>query len=225
MVIRAIAFDGNGVLYYRGEDFVDAVAEHFVRQWAPGLDPDAVRASFRKAMNASFDGTYGKKDAIARFLKEWGVGDPAAQQDVEAKELEYSRRISLFPTESETLLELAARGYPMGMITNTFQSAGEKTRWFEELGLGCAVRTVVSSIDVGIAKPEPGIYLEFARRVGLEPAEIAFVGHEDYELAGARRAGMTTISFNCPAEMVADFHLSVFKDLLGIMELHGRAEA
>ncbi len=221
MVIRAIAFDGNGVLYYRGEDFVDAVAEHFVRQWSPSLDPDAVRISFRKAMNASFDGTYGKRDAIARFLKEWGVDDPAALQDVEAKELEYSRRISLFPTERETLLELATRGFSMGMITNTFQSAGEKTRWFEELGLGCAVRTVVSSIDVGIAKPDSGIYLEFAKRVGFKPAEIAFVGHEEYELVGARKAGMITISFNCPAEMAADFHLPVFSDLLGIMDLHG----
>lgn len=222
-MIKAIAFDGNGVLYYRAADFVDELVDYIASGLVADLDRKRAAAEFNRWMRASFDGGIGKGEAIARFLDAIGVLDVAQRESIKAKELELSRGIRLFPTESETLLALDAKGVRMGMITNSFQSAAEKTRWFEELGLGCAVREVVSSIDFGAAKPEPSIYLEFARRLALPPSQIAFVGHEDFELRGAERAGMTTVSFNCDEGILADFHLNVFVDLLDLVDRNGKA--
>lgn len=216
-MIKAVAFDGNGVLYYRDADFVDDLATFTAAHVVPGLDRIRIAAEFRRWMRAAFDGSIGKAEAVDRFLDELGVTDLSSRTRIRDKELELSRRIKLFPTERETLLALDARGIRMGMITNSFQSAEEKIRWFRELGLGCAVRDVVSSIDFGAAKPDPAIYLEFARRVGLPPEEIAFVGHEDFELRGAERAGMRTVSFNCPEGLPAEFHLNVFEQLLDLV--------
>lgn len=217
-MIKAIAFDGNGVLYYRGTDFVDELVEYIASLHVKGLDRGRAVADFNRWMKASFDGSIGKPEAILGFLEGVGVTQAGARREIAAKELELSRRISLFPTERETLLGLDARGLRMGMITNSFQSAREKAHWFQDIGLGCAVGEVVSSIDFGEAKPAPGIYLEFARRLGLDPGEVAFVGHEDFELRGAEGAGMRTISFNCGEAVVADFHLNVFEDLLGLVD-------
>lgn len=216
-MIKAVAFDGNGVLYYRNADFVDELSAYVVAYVVPGLDRWRTAAEFRKWMHAAFDGSIGKADALDRFLDALGVTDLSSRTRIKEKELELSRRINLFPTERETLLALEAREVRMGMITNSFQSAQEKTAWFRELGLGCAVREVVSSIDFGAAKPDPSIYLEFARRVGLSPEEVAFVGHEDFELRGAERAGMRTVSFNCRSDIFSEFHLNVFDELLDLV--------
>jgi len=221
-MIKAIAFDGNGVLYYRDSDFVDELVDHIAATLVPGLDRAVAAGDFRQWMKASFDGGIGKGEAMDRFMDGIGVSDEAARAVISAKELEFSRRIRLFPTERETLLALEAWGMPMGMITNSFQSAREKANWFQAMGLGCVVREVVSSIDFGAAKPDPSIYLEFARRAKVDPGEVAFVGHEDFEIRGAEKAGMRTVSFNCPDGIIADFHLNVFEELLAVVERHGK---
>jgi FMN phosphatase YigB (HAD superfamily) len=220
-MINAIAFDGNGVLYYRDRDFAAALMEYVWNKHIPGFSVEEGLKLHRQFMYQSFDGTITKDDAMRLFLDAAGIKDPAARQDIAAKELEFSKRVSLFPTEKETLLELSRRGFKLGMITNSYQSAAEKASWFRAFGLDCIAETVVSSIDAGVSKPEPGIYLEFARRLGLPPGELAFVGHESYELHGARKAGFLPVSFNCEKEIREQHHLSRFSDLLDMFPLPG----
>lgn len=215
-MISAIAFDGNGVLYYRSGDLAEDLVAFAAESFAPRLDRAAAAAGFRAAMAASFDGKSSKAAAVAALLDGAGILEPEARSRVEAEESRLSSRIELFPTERETLLSLRARGIPMGMVTNTYQGAAEKARWLAALGLAEALPFIVSSIDFGAAKPDPAIYLEFARLAGIAPAEVLFVGHEDFELRGAERAGMLTAAFNCPATIKADYRLREFSDLLAI---------
>ncbi len=52
------------------------------------------------------------------------------------------------------------------------------------------------SVDCGLMKPEPEIYLRTARALGVEPADCLFVGDgANDELDGARRVGMTPVLF------------------------------
>lgn len=213
-MIRALAFDGNGVLYYRDKDHTDAIVDHLVQHYLPDCDRAEVTALFRSLMYQAFDSSITKPEALERFFSALGITDPEARKDLTSVELECSRRIHLFPGEKETLPALAGRGFRLGMITNSFQSAAEKASWFRALGLDCVVETVVSSVDAGFSKPDPRIYLEFAHRVGLPASEIAFVGHEAFELQGARAAGMTPVSFNCAHEVEEALHLRSFADLL-----------
>jgi putative hydrolase of the HAD superfamily len=213
-MIRALAFDGNGVLYYREKDHTDALVEYLVQRYLPDCDRAAVTDLFRSLMVQAFDASITKPEALERFYAGLGIVDPEVKMDLTRVELECSRRIHLFPGEKETLPVLARRGFKLGMITNSFQSAAEKASWFRALGLDCVVETVVSSVDAGFSKPDPRIYLEFARRVGLPVSEIAFVGHEAFELQGARAAGMTPVSFNCAPEVEEALHLRSFADLL-----------
>ncbi len=220
-MITAIAFDGNGVLYYRDRDFTAALMEYIRNSHIPGFHMEEGAKLHRQFMYQSFDGTITKDDAMRLFLDAAGIASPAARKYIAAKELEFSKRVSLFPTEKETLLELSRRGFRLGMITNSYQSAAEKASWFRAFGLDCIAETVVSSIDAGVSKPDPGIYLEFARRLGVSPSDTAFVGHEAYELQGARKAGFLPVSFNCGQEIREKLHLSVFSDLLDLFPAPG----
>lgn len=220
-MITAIAFDGNGVLYYRKKDFTDALMEYIRARHMPDFDVEAGAADHLRFMHQSFDGAIDKAEAMRLFLDAAGIIDPEARADISRKEIEYSKGITLFPTEKESLLELERRGFILGMITNSYQSAAEKASWFRALGLDCVAERVVSSIDAGVSKPDVGIYLEFARRVGMKPENIAFVGHEAAELRGAREAGMLAISFNCGPEIRQRIHLEVFSDLLDLFPSPG----
>lgn len=215
-MISAIAFDGNGVLYYRKKDFTYALMEYIRARYCPDFDVEARAADQKRFMHLSFDGRIDKAEAMRLFLDAAEIADPEARADIQQKEIEYSKAISLFPTEKETLLELDRRGFILGMITNSYQSAAEKASWFRALGLDCIADRVVSSIDSGFSKPDKGIYLDFARRAGAKPGEIAFVGHEEHELRGAKEAGMLPVSFNCGPEIRRELHLASFSDLLDL---------
>ena len=220
-MISALAFDGNGVLYYRDQDFPIMLMEYIRMHYLPELDIKSGVEIFSKFMRQSFNGNISKSKAMNLFLDTIGISGEDYRNDILSREIEYSRKISLFPGEKETLLELARRGFKMGMITNSFQPASEKAMWFQALQLSCAVEVVISSIDVGAAKPSKAIYLEFARRIGISPNQIAFIGHEAFELEGAKSVGMLPVSFNCPPENREKYHIERFPDLLNIFAQPG----
>ena len=65
----------------------------------------------------------------------------------------------------------------------------------------------VFSCDVGVRKPNPKIYLEACRRLGVNPPECLFVGDGgSSELTGAAALGMRAILLAAPEEQNADTH-------------------
>lgn len=98
-----------------------------------------------------------------------------------------------------------AAGRPTGLISNSW-------------GLGIYERAPVDlfdeaviSGDVGMHKPQPGIYLLACERLGVEPAECVFVDDLRENVAGAEAVGMTGLLHRDSAETVAGL-----EDLLGL---------
>ncbi|MBV6449883.1 MAG: Phosphoglycolate phosphatase [Anaerolineales bacterium] len=93
------------------------------------------------------------------------------------------------PDVKTTIPELNRRGYILGIIANTITER-EIPDWIESDGLTECFQTVALSSQVGIRKPNPEIFLETARRVGIEPAKCAYVGDNPArDVVGARNAG------------------------------------
>ncbi len=89
----------------------------------------------------------------------------------------------------DTVLELSRRGYILGIIANTITET-EIPDYLEDEGLTSYFKAVVLSSKVGIRKPNPEIYWEAARQVGVDPAKCVYVGDNpvrDFE--GTRAAG------------------------------------
>jgi HAD superfamily hydrolase (TIGR01662 family) len=76
---------------------------------------------------------------------------------------------------SDVVIELSKRGYKLGIIANTITET-EIPDWLEADKLTKYFDTVVLSSKVGIRKPNPEIYLEAARRIGVGPERCVYVG-------------------------------------------------
>jgi putative hydrolase of the HAD superfamily len=126
----------------------------------------------------------------------------------------------------ETIIELSKRGYLLGIIANTITET-EIPDYLEADGLTGYFKTVILSSKVGIRKPNPEIYWEAARRIGVEPAKCVYVGDNpvrDFE--GTRAAGFGMfILFYEPAtqakepptnEITPDYIIHETHDLLDI---------
>jgi HAD superfamily hydrolase (TIGR01509 family) len=126
----------------------------------------------------------------------------------------------------ETVIELSKRGYLLGIIANTITET-EIPDYLEEYGLTEYFKTVVLSSKVGIRKPNPEIYWEAARRVGVEPAKCVYVGDNPVrDVEGTRAAGYGMMILILEPETLAkepptgesnpDHTIREIKDLLDI---------
>ena len=101
------------------------------------------------------------------------------------------------PGIHSVLLRAQDLGISTGVISNAMFS-GDVLRWeLASHGLLECFQFVMSSADYGLQKPHPAIFLTAVGRLGIEPAEIWFVGDSvESDVAGARSAGLTPIWYN-----------------------------
>jgi len=93
------------------------------------------------------------------------------------------------PEAVELVKALTERKVPVIAITNTARR-GSTWRDYLRDQVGLELSLVLSSSDCGVAKPDPGIFHEAARRTGLPPSEILHVGDSwELDVEGALAAG------------------------------------
>lgn len=132
----------------------------------------------------------------------------------------------------EVLAELSRRKFPesdrgryrLGLVSNLW--AFPVKHIFEENGLGAYFEHLIYSFEVGYRKPEPEIFLEAARRFGVEPHECLMIGDNlTADIKGALDVGMRAALIDRlgdvkPEVLEATFpgrgvlHLRSLKDLL-----------
>lgn len=89
----------------------------------------------------------------------------------------------------ETLRELKARGYKLGIIANTITET-EIPDWMCEAGVADCFKTVILSSKVRLRKPDPAIYLLATRCAESTPENCAYVGDNPVrDVEGALDAG------------------------------------
>jgi putative hydrolase of the HAD superfamily len=89
----------------------------------------------------------------------------------------------------EVVAELQKRGYTLGIISNLIGTR-EIPEWLVAEGFAPYFKSVALSSVLGIRKPDPAIYLEAARRAGVEPGNCAYIGDNlKRDVTGTRAAG------------------------------------
>ncbi len=105
---------------------------------------------------------------------------------------------ALFPHVSETLDHLKREGYQVGLVSNTGRTWGRYLRRLQDrLGIGKYFDARVFSDEIGIRKPEAGIFDVALSNLGLRPDCVVHVGDDvTADVAGAKAHGMRAIWFN-----------------------------
>ena len=176
-MIKAIIFDCFGVFYVNVSQQLASIAAK--RSPQAGVE-------FEKLIALDDTGNIGEDGFNKRAAELTGL--PL---------LEVKRRYAKLSLQRDNVmlglvLELKAH-YKTGLLTNlrpgmvnTLLTQKEMTKYFDDI--------VVSS-DVGLVKPEPGIYQLICQRLGVRPDEAVFIDDTDINCRGAEQVGMRAIRF------------------------------
>ena len=107
----------------------------------------------------------------------------------------YRERLPLLPGAVETVRALQAR-WPLGLASSANREIIDLV--LELSGLLDAFRATVSSEEVGRGKPAPDVYLEGARRLGIDPDRCVAIEDSASGIRSADAAGMAVIAVPNP---------------------------
>jgi len=202
--IRGVLFDWDGTLV-RGEPLAMANASESVAAYTrQDIAPKLTAGQFQRALEAVLPeyrpGTTETSPHINPLLDAAFacLGVTVSAGDIESCARlffqEATRGVTVYDDARALLASLRYRGYRTAVVTNAiFPSALFEPR-LKELGLAGYLDAVVSSADVGLAKPNPSLYFKALDALGLEPYEAIFVGDNvSTDIAGARAAGMPAV--------------------------------
>ncbi len=97
--------------------------------------------------------------------------------------------VRIRPEAEPVLRGLTAGGLRIGVVSDCTHELPEL---WPELAIAAYVDAPVFSVEAGLKKPDPAIYLLACERLGVEPTHCLYVGDGDSnELTGAEAVGMT----------------------------------
>jgi HAD superfamily hydrolase (TIGR01509 family) len=136
------------------------------------------------------------------FVSEWDLAVSPPAFLVEFRR--WSR--ALLPGARE-LLDVLRPRYRLAALSNS--NAVHWDRNTADLGVTALFVGAYSSHQLGCHKPEPAIYREALRRLGVRPEQVAFFDDFEPNVAGARAEGMTA------------FHVRGVVELTACLQAHG----
>jgi putative hydrolase of the HAD superfamily len=161
-----------------------------------GLSQDEIGSAYERTRAArnrgEFESPAGDMKAI---LDAAGLDASLADRVLEA-EAAFGDRIALFDDVLPTLARMRDEGHPTVIVSNC--SWGTRPS-VERLGLDRACDAVVLSCEVGVHKPEPGIYQKALDALDVAADEAIFVDDQTAYCDGARALGIDTRLIQRPA--------------------------
>ncbi len=134
----------------------------------------------------------------------------------------FQRQMSVYPETVASLRSLRKRGLPVGVLTDV--PYGMPREFVEHdirsAGIAGLFDALITSVEVGVRKPEPAGYLALAAALGVQPDEMLYVGNEPKDVIGAVRAGMTGVFLdraNSGANHGQDFTVTTLTEIDGIL--------
>ena len=187
-MIEAVVFDMDGVLI-ASEEVWDEVREAYVRERGGRYDTEVQRAMMGMS---SVEWSQYLHDVA-------GVPDePAAINDEVVRRMldTYREHLPLIDGAVDAVQRLAAR-YPLGLASSSNRPLIDAVLLVA--GLTPFFAATVSSEEVPRGKPSPDVYLEAARRLGVDAQQCAAVEDSHGGIRSAKAAGMRVIAIPNPS--------------------------
>jgi HAD superfamily hydrolase (TIGR01509 family) len=186
-VIEAVVFDLDGLLL-DSEQVWDEVREAYVRERGGRYDDEIQRAMMGMS-----------SPEWSRFLHE-EAGLPDAPEEINAEVVRrmvarYRERLPLVPGAREAVERVAA-AWPLGLASSSNRELIDAA--LELSGLASYFRATVSSEEVARGKPAPDVYLEAARRLGVQAERCAAVEDSHAGIRSAKAAGLRVVAIPNP---------------------------
>lgn len=100
----------------------------------------------------------------------------------------------VFPDARETLQLLRSRGYPLGLLSNTWWAADWHNADLATHGLNDLLNEIAYTSDLPHSKPHPSVFQEVAARLGVPVEACVMVGDRlADDISGALEVGMRAV--------------------------------
>ena len=148
----------------------------------------------RASLNGASDGRAIRAEVWGKSLAACGL--VAQRMAIEAADIYSQERKAtycLFPDVDE-VLNLLYRRFILGVITNGPNTQREK---IDTTNLADYMDVVIISGEVGVGKPDPGIFTRALTPVQVSPREAIYVGDSlTWDIPGAKNAGLYSVWIN-----------------------------
>ena len=101
---------------------------------------------------------------------------------------EYSNRVQPKQTVEKTLRELKAQGFSLNILTASAHELIDPC--IQRLGWGNLFDNIWSAEDFNLKKSEPYVFLEAAKKLGVDPGDCWMVDDNLIALTSAKKAGL-----------------------------------
>jgi HAD superfamily hydrolase (TIGR01509 family) len=186
-LIAAVVFDLDGVIV-DSEQVWDDVRERYVHE----VGGTYIASATRDMMGMS-------SVEWSQYMAE-ALGVPGTPEEINAAIVErmlerYGEAPPLIPGAVEAVRRCASR-WPLAVASSSNPELIEVV--LDAAGLHDVIPLVVSSQEVARGKPAPDVYLEAARRLGVDPRTCAAVEDSHNGIRSAKAAGMRVVAIPNP---------------------------
>ncbi|MGF1592058.1 MAG: phosphoglycolate phosphatase [Kiloniellaceae bacterium] len=187
--LRAVIFDLDGTLVDSVADIHAAVVAFLAERGQPALDLATVIGFVGSGVPVLLERVLGAvgeaadaaavQAALPRFLEIYGAAPSALSR--------------LYPEVAETLAALRAGGLVLGICTN--KPVAPARSMLADLGIADFFAALVGGDSLPERKPDPAPLRHTAAVLGVDLAELAYVGDSEVDAATARAAGVDFLLF------------------------------
>ena len=157
-----------------------------------GIDEETLGMAYHLTRLERNTGAYPtNEDSMRGLLIAAGMESPLEElvrAAVEAEEA-FGGEVRLYDDSLPTVAALRERGVRTALVSNCSHATRPIV---EQLGLPALFDAVILSFEVGVRKPEPGIYRAALDAIETDPADAVFVDDQTSYCDGARALGIDT---------------------------------
>ncbi|WIM96017.1 HAD family hydrolase [Actinoplanes oblitus] len=187
---RAVVFDFFGTLtrsVQRGPQHADIAR-------SLGADPEAMLGVLNRTFRARACGRYGSAEATLRWVIEQAGARPAPaaiRAAMPARVDALRADTQLRPDAVSALTAIRHRGVRTALISDCTH---ELPAFLPGLPVAPLLDAQIFSVELGVCKPDPRIYLAACSQLDVAPEDCLYVGDGgSHELSGAAAVGMTPV--------------------------------
>lgn len=172
-------------------------------------------------MLGRLDGEAVSLEAWRRTLLDCGVTDLELARAARKAHIRHAQATARLHEDASPALDLLKPRFPLALITNGASDTQRSS--LRLLDLEDRFDAVLISGEVGVAKPDPAIFLMAADRLGTEPAAVWHIGDNlGTDVAGACTAGLTAVWLNRlgaapPADVRPDHEIRSLSELPALL--------
>jgi len=207
-MLEAMIFDAGDVIVLRNEHaFTEAVEKLQKAGWKG--TPDLFKVVSREIAGILSKGL--RDEYIQHILQHYDLPPVFDYRELEVKAFWDNPN----PEAKELFQELKTLGIKLGILTDSVLLDEKVRGHLERHELLQYLDAVCTSATTQYVKPDPEAYLGILRSLNTTPSKsIAFIGHSEDELIGARNMGMITVEYSPKSIGLADYHITKLLDLI-----------